>query len=132
MATIAPATFAQGDLPDAVKLTTYSTALTNIHNELGDVPRQGGARHTYTTTASGQQITKGHIFRHFYRYLLYSGDSGTIEVISGAGDSVTLPDVGSGSGLYDLRGVSWLFHGKFYRVTGDDLTWCQEVDVLLI
>jgi hypothetical protein len=117
MAYVQPPQFAHGDYPTAANLNKIADNLDDIHGTMGD----GTFRHYPVIHNLGNGFT----FFHVWRWLLYAGSSGEISDPTGAQtDTIALPDVTSGFGVYDLRQVSWIHLGRNYEVANVD--WCQE------
>lgn len=117
MAYAQPPQFAHGDYPTAANLNIIGDNLDDLHGTMGDKLFRA-----YPVIAD---LGNDYYFFHIWRWLFYKGSNGEISDPNGVvTDTVTLPDVTSGYGVYDLRQITWLHLGRAYVI--DNLDWSIE------
>lgn len=119
MAYVQPKLWAHGDVPTAVEINKYITALNDIKVILDSTPKNP-ATHMF----DGDEDDAKFQLVHINRYLRYS-DEAILSNILDASQTVNLPEPeGNVRGVYDLDTIGWLSYGMTYKVVG--CSWVIE------
>lgn len=117
MSYVAIAPFAHAETLAAAKLTQLADNLDAIHERTGDVLYGFPAAHAAVGVDNDQAYMV-----HRYRWFWFQSN-GTLVDAADSANTVTLTEDTEPT-LLDLNGVSWMYPGKLYYVTG--VTWCME------
>lgn len=117
MAYSTPPHFQHGDIPVAADMNKYSDDLEAIHERMGDAIYAFPAAHALPLEDHDQAYMV-----HRYRWFWFQSN-GTLVDAADSANTVTLTEDTEPT-LLDLNGVSWMYPGKLYYVTG--VTWCME------
>ena len=113
----APPTWAHGDTVSHTDMQIYSDDEEAIHERTGDASWYFLAAHAAVGVDNDQAFMV-----HRYRWFWFQSN-GTLVDAADSANTVTLTEDTEPT-LLDLNGVSWMYPGKLYYVTG--VTWCME------
>ena len=109
--------FAHAETLVAAKLTQLADNLDAIHDSMGDALLNWPA----ANAIPGEDNDLAYMV-HRYRWFWFQSN-GTLVDAADSANTVTLTEDTEPT-LLDLNGVSWMYPGKLYYVTG--VTWCME------